>query len=693
MQIVNGFSSNLGEFRANHFHAGLDLRTFQKTGYPVRCMADGLVEVIRRDRNGTGLGIVIRHDNGYRSFTYHLDSLREDLQKILDEHVLRHANPYPGNIELLQGLRLQAGEIFAYSGESGSGFPHLHVEIRDAEGMAVNPLLLLDSPLPDRQGPCLHYLVVRARETTLINHQSREWRGQLSGDPFKGYSLAKPLVLDGPADWLVVAEDISDTGRPVAPYSLRFFLDEAQVLDLCFRELNRSHNRQLGLVYDRQYTSMGRYAFTLFTQAENTLYGADSQRFDELWNQLNPGEHVAKIEMRDAAGNSATARIPFFYLPHQAVKIEQAGDDTGHYVLSGDPALAPALLTIRLVDRSGRPVYNGQLTIDDLSSAQHFSLSRHNGLAVAALFELTKANRLIWFDRIDLLKQETRSAPVQPVWHINRDTVALFQADGWNCPQYLLEDGKPWPATCVRKTRDGEYRIFKLEPGTDIRVLGQPSRLEESSLLLLEPQKASTWSANGYSLGIEAGSVNMNRLLRIEPTVLIDPPLYPVCSPAITLSPAQLPLLKSARIVLKTVDLPDHKQLSFFVSGLDGRSWRCLNTQDHGDGRFSAALSVLGIRLALMRDIFPPVIGKGFLDPSAGRKRFLIRVHDKGKGIDYQSITVSCNQLRTVAEYDPDWDRIEVKLDNMKAGRYLLQVDLRDYAGHQAQKQFTVRIR
>ena len=56
LTISNGISSTFQEFRSNHFHAGIDLRTFKTTGFPVRAVTDGVIEKIivgkYRDRSG-----------------------------------------------------------------------------------------------------------------------------------------------------------------------------------------------------------------------------------------------------------------------------------------------------------------------------------------------------------------------------------------------------------------------------------------------------------------------------------------------------------------------------------------------------------------------------------------------------------------------------------------------------------------
>lgn len=98
------------------WHAGTDYAA--PIGTPVRAVADG--RVVKAARNWVaGNYVVIRHDDGTESKYLHL-----------------HERAAP----VVEGARIRQGEVIGLVGKSGrvTG-PHLHFELRDAEGRPLDP--------------------------------------------------------------------------------------------------------------------------------------------------------------------------------------------------------------------------------------------------------------------------------------------------------------------------------------------------------------------------------------------------------------------------------------------------------------------------------------------------------------------------------------------------------------------------
>ena len=75
----NYLSGNLGELRGDHFHMGIDIKTFGKMNLPVYAAESGYVERLRVSGTGYGKAIYIKHNNGMKTVYAHLNSFNDFL--------------------------------------------------------------------------------------------------------------------------------------------------------------------------------------------------------------------------------------------------------------------------------------------------------------------------------------------------------------------------------------------------------------------------------------------------------------------------------------------------------------------------------------------------------------------------------------------------------------------------------------
>ncbi len=104
------------------WHRGLDITA--TVGISVYAVADGVVRWAEKQSSSGGLIVQIDHESGAYFSTYiHLTQTN-----------------------VITGQSVNQGDVIGYSGTSGSGFPHLHFEIRECgfyQRHAVNPFLYL----------------------------------------------------------------------------------------------------------------------------------------------------------------------------------------------------------------------------------------------------------------------------------------------------------------------------------------------------------------------------------------------------------------------------------------------------------------------------------------------------------------------------------------------------------------------
>jgi hypothetical protein len=141
VDFVITLAGNFAELRNNHFHSGIDIRTFT-TGKKVYAIADGYVSRIKISAGGYGKAIYIDHPNGYTSVFAHLDHFNTNIEEFVKSHQYIN-NTFEFDLKLSKDqIAIKKGDIVAFSGNTGaSAGPHLHFEIRDTKSEhPLNPL-------------------------------------------------------------------------------------------------------------------------------------------------------------------------------------------------------------------------------------------------------------------------------------------------------------------------------------------------------------------------------------------------------------------------------------------------------------------------------------------------------------------------------------------------------------------------
>lgn len=155
-------SANFTEFRANHFHSGVDFKTGGATNLPVYSIEQGYVSRIFVSPSGYGLAVYIDHPDGKTSVYGHLSRFTSSIQAYVREKQYEQES-YKIDLQVPKGLMVvRKGELIAYSGNSGSSAgPHLHFEIRDTRSeFLINPLLYYKDEVKDSKSPEFQALMI-----------------------------------------------------------------------------------------------------------------------------------------------------------------------------------------------------------------------------------------------------------------------------------------------------------------------------------------------------------------------------------------------------------------------------------------------------------------------------------------------------------------------------------------------------
>jgi len=130
-------TSSFGESRGTRYHAGIDLSTNMEEGWPIIAPSDGVVEFEARGAFGYGRHIKFKAKDEHVWLFAHLSEFNPKIDSLIHREMLKKEKP---SVHLTSKIKFKKGDTLAYSGSTGIGNPHLHVERRTTDSkIALNP--------------------------------------------------------------------------------------------------------------------------------------------------------------------------------------------------------------------------------------------------------------------------------------------------------------------------------------------------------------------------------------------------------------------------------------------------------------------------------------------------------------------------------------------------------------------------
>ena len=340
-------TSNFMEFRDGRFHAGLDLKTQSRPGFPVHAAEDGWISRLRATPTAYGRAIYLRGASG-RTYVYaHLERFNDTLAaRVADER--RRTGRYSVRQYFRDGeVPVRRGQVLGLSGQSGTNGPHLHFEVRDDGQRPLNPLAC-GFAVPDTIAPTIR--LVRALPASPDARIAGQCTARTIGSPSDALTGRQPpLTVQGPVAFSAVIVDRSDIrAHRLEPWLIEVRLDG----DLVYRCRNErfgfTDNSQQRLEWLVLSASAGRPALRehwLHRRSPVTLPGREGT----LW-YIGPdgaglpiGRHEVEITAADFAGNVARCRFALQVLDRVATS------ETGTGTAGAAPrtwSVAPAELSV-----------------------------------------------------------------------------------------------------------------------------------------------------------------------------------------------------------------------------------------------------------------------------------------------------------------------------------------------------------
>ena len=304
----NYLAGTMGELRATHFHAGLDIKTDGVEGLPIYATADGYISRIKVSTGGYGNALYMLHPNGATSVYAHLSKYEKGVAAYIRKEQYKKESfsielfPAPGQFQF------KRGDIIAYSGNSGSSSgPHLHFEIRDEHQRVINPLKYEFSEIVDKTPPSITKVaVVPMNINSRVNRafKREEFTPVRNGSQ---YTINRHINASGEIGIEVLSFDRLD-GSPNrnGVQLITLHVDEQLIFKQEIKQFSFANTRDILAVTNYPVMKMRRSRF-------NKLYIDDGNGLRFYNNAVNKGkidlengkEHQVTVHLSDTYGNES----------------------------------------------------------------------------------------------------------------------------------------------------------------------------------------------------------------------------------------------------------------------------------------------------------------------------------------------------------------------------------------------------
>ncbi len=680
------------EYRSTHFHGGIDLRTFQKTGHPVYSIANGYLYKIRSVKRGSGKGLYILHDDGNYSIYFHLEKFAPKIERLYEKQV-KLKGKYFGNYFPQERIRIKKGELIAYSGETGAGYPHLHLEIRDKEYAAINPFKVLDYKKHDHTPPYFNFIIIKPYNG-LVNGDVKDYAIKFSKDG-NYFVLEEPIIYTNSLDILLSVKDIADTLITVAPYKINVKDEKKEVFNLEFKRFFRKDNNLLGYAYNLYYSPPSNYTYNLFYQPG--FYLESSNQLTPEYFKNRKGNFKLNIEVGDNFENKSFAEIEFIKVREPELIVENIRkiDNRIEMVIKKLFAKDFKKIKLALLNKDFYEIYSGELRYNVIMSSKRFVLEGIDKGVEYIEFGFFKKNKLILRKRISL-NNDINKKVIDFDVYINRDFLSLKTDNNYFYP-LKLQINNTRQLVFKGRILNKKTVYFKenfyddLYDSNNIDVISESGKkIKSLNLIKLSPETEKSFSYGDFKLKISENSVNNKKLILFEKRNYYSK--YPVISEQISVYPYDIPFTSDVYIEFeKSVKKP--YQCGIFEYDLFKNRWEYKHTIYDGKRKvFEYKTRKTGI-YSVLRDIFSPEIKILRTNTKYLNKMNLIDIFisDEGKGVDDNSIKVFINKKLVSEEYDPDWNRIRIKdvYKYLRKGKNIIKIFVKDYAKNKSSRKYS----
>tara|TARA_Y100001933_G_scaffold98117_1_gene98660 strand:+ start:4463 stop:6295 length:1833 start_codon:yes stop_codon:yes gene_type:complete len=299
----NYLSGNLGELRGDHFHMGIDIKTFGKINLPVIASENGFIERLRVSGTGYGKAIYIKHEDGNKTVYAHLNKFNDKFEKYITDYQYRNkkfiVNLFPGN-----KFKVKKGDTIGYSGNSGtSGAPHLHYEYRDSNDLVYNPLSLNFKEIKDNRSPTIELISFKSMDLeSRVNDQFGIFTHKIETK-----SINENINLEGNIGISIYAFDRLDGYlNKVGINQVKLYVNDSLIINNKINYLSYNETNYVSRYIDFHLYKKLRKQFIKLYQDDGNKLNFHRNKSDGIINFSKDKTFDIRIEVFDLFGNKKT---------------------------------------------------------------------------------------------------------------------------------------------------------------------------------------------------------------------------------------------------------------------------------------------------------------------------------------------------------------------------------------------------
>ena len=300
-------SSNFGEFRGNHFHMGIDVRTKGSIGHPIYAVSDGYIYRMATNFNGYGKALYLKTKDGKIAVYGHLNRFSKPLSNRLFTLQKEKQSYFVNKYFLQDEYPIKHGDIIGYSGNSGGSMgPHLHFELRNEFDQPLNPMTN-GFPIVDNTPPkFLDLAIIPLVTGTHIDNSPLPPNYIPIHISPKVYTLKDTVVVTGKFGISTrVIDKIQNASNSYQIEKLELFVDSISVFSVNYNLLDFSEGKSIATIYGQPINHFKRDDFQKLYRLES--YPKLTIHTDGETGTINLSNGIHKIEILawDAAQNKS----------------------------------------------------------------------------------------------------------------------------------------------------------------------------------------------------------------------------------------------------------------------------------------------------------------------------------------------------------------------------------------------------